>query len=154
MCSPYPDPPPNPPPLAPIPTPPTTTLHASPQAELSELLAAAEASERPLLVVFSATWCGPCKLLTKQLVGVRNDMRAAGGPGSDVEMVKIEAPEEEALASRLGVHQLPCSFFVGPRGPGAPAMRLEGLLSASVIEEAVRGKAAVLGSDLRRAVRL
>jgi hypothetical protein len=85
---------------------------------------------------------------------VRADMRAAGGPGADAQIVRVEAPDEEALASRLGVHQLPCTFFVGGRGPGAPALRMEGLLSPSVIEEAVRGKSAVLGSDLRRAIKL
>lgn len=56
------------------------------------------------------------------------DMRAAGGPAADVEAVKIEAPDEDDLASALGVHALPCTFFVGGRGAGAPALRMEGLL--------------------------
>lgn len=85
---------------------------------------------------------------------VRADMRAAGGHGADVEMVKVEAPDEDALSTRLGVYKLPCTFFVGGKGSGKPALRMEGLLSPSVIEEAVRGKSAVLGSDLKRAILL
>jgi thioredoxin-like negative regulator of GroEL len=107
-----------------------------------------------VVVTFSAHWCGPCKLLTKQLVATRADLRAAGGAGAGAEFVKVEAPEEEALSSRLGVHQLPCTFFVGAQGRGRPALRMEGLLAAAVIEEAITGKSAVLGSDLRRAIKL
>lgn len=121
------------------------------EAELESLLASAEVSGRPLVVVFSAHWCGPCKLLTKQLIMVHSDMRAAG---SHFDLVKVEAPEEDALSTRLRVYQLPCTFFVGGKGSNAPALRMEGLLSPSVIEEAVRGKSAALGSSLKRAILL
>ncbi|GBF91263.1 hypothetical protein Rsub_03583 [Raphidocelis subcapitata] len=122
------------------------------ESELEALLQSAESSGRPLVVVFSATFCGPCKLLAKQLLMTRADMRAARG--REFDLVKVEAPEEDGLSSRLGVHSLPCTFFVGGRGAGAPALRMEGLLAPSVIEDAVAGKSAVLGSNLRRAIAL
>lgn len=122
-----------------------------PQAELEELLLAADATGRPLVVTFSAHWCGPCKILAKQLLATHADMRAAG---VDAEFVTVEAPDNEALSSALGVHQLPCTFFVGGRGRGAPAMRVEGLMTGGVIEEAVRGKSKLLGSDLPGAIKL
>jgi hypothetical protein len=85
---------------------------------------------------------------------VRADMAAAGGRGAEFDLVKVEAPDEDALSTRLGVHSLPCTFFVGGGGGRAPALRMEGLLSPAVIEEAVRGKSAVLGSNLGRAIKL
>jgi hypothetical protein len=84
----------------------------------------------------------------------RSDIQAAGGPGSDLEIVRVEAPDEDALCTSLGVYQLPCTFFVGGRGRAAPALRMEGLMSPAVVEDAVRSKSAALGADLRRAIKL
>ncbi|KAI8476901.1 MAG: hypothetical protein J3K34DRAFT_399749 [Monoraphidium minutum] len=121
------------------------------EAELEQLLLAADAGGPPLIVVFSAHWCGPCKLLAQQLAATSAALRAAGAAA---EFVTVEAPDAPELSSRLNVHQLPCTFFVGGRGRGAPAMRMEGLLAGAVVEEAVRGKSGALGSDLLRAIKL
>lgn len=139
----------------PKPPPPSPRLAAR-QAELLELLAACDAGAPPLVVVFSAHWCGPCQLLAKQLVASAAQLRQPGGAGppQGFTLVKVEAPDAPALASRLGVHALPCTFVAGPAGAGAPALRFEGLLRHSVIADAVAVKARILGSDLARAVQL
>ena len=122
------------------------------EAELEALLAAAAApGARPLLVVFSAAWCGPCQLLGRQLADALPALRAAG---VQFDAVKVDADAEPDLCARAGVRALPCAFFVGARGPAAPALRTEGLVPAAVVEDALARKSAVLGSDLARAVRL
>jgi thioredoxin 1 len=54
----------------------------------------------PVLVDFSATWCGPCKRLAPTLNEV-----AAESP--QVRVVKIDIDESPNLADRYGVHSVP-----------------------------------------------
>jgi thiol-disulfide isomerase/thioredoxin len=118
------------------------------EAELEQLLASADATGRPLVVVFSAHWCGPCAILQKTLARADPELLAKA------EFVKIEAPDAPELCTRLKVHALPCTFFVGSRGRAAPAMRMEGVVAMRLIEDGVTAKAGVLGSDLARAIQL
>jgi putative thioredoxin len=57
--------------------------------------------ERPVLVDFWATWCGPCKTLTPALERV---VKAAGGR---VRLVKIDIDANRALVAQLTQMGLP-----------------------------------------------
>lgn len=75
-----------------------------------------ECSEVPLVVVFSAVWCGPCKVMMQRLEKLATQL----GPGV-VKVVKIDTDESEGgseLATELGVYKLPTIMFCGE--PPAP----------------------------------
>ncbi|KAK9839620.1 hypothetical protein WJX81_001395 [Elliptochloris bilobata] len=93
-----------------------------------QLEVAIQERDRPLIVDFFATWCGPCVLLAKELESVAEEL------GEAVRVVKVDVDEEQALASHLQIQGLPTLVFIG-MDKEKPALRLEGLLPASAIKE-------------------
>lgn len=57
-------------------------------------------SEKPVVVDFFATWCGPCKMLGPVLEEVADET-------SDVKIVKVDIDENMELASRFGIMSVP-----------------------------------------------
>ena len=62
-------------------------------------------SEKPVLVDFFATWCGPCKMLSPILEQV-----AAERP--DIKVCKIDVDQEQELAARYNVMSIPTLMVV------------------------------------------
>ena len=62
-------------------------------------------SEKPVLVDFNATWCGPCRMLKPTL-----DELAAERP--DVSVVGIDVDENMDLAEEYGVFSIPCVVLI------------------------------------------
>jgi putative thioredoxin len=60
-----------------------------------------ESRKQPVLVVFWAPWCGPCKQLTPLL---EKAVRAAGGK---VRLVKMNIDEQPSVAGQLGIQSIP-----------------------------------------------
>lgn len=58
------------------------------------------AQEKPVLVDFFATWCGPCKMLAPVL-----DEFNEKHP--DIKIVKVDVDEETPLAIKFGVASIP-----------------------------------------------
>ena len=58
-------------------------------------------SEKPVLVDFNATWCGPCRMLKPTL-----DQIAAERP--DVAVLGVDIDENMDLAEEYGVFSIPC----------------------------------------------
>lgn len=75
-------------------------------------------SEKPVLVDFNATWCGPCRMLKPTL-----DELAAERP--DVSVVGIDVDENMDLAEEYGVFSIPCVVLIKD---GAEADRSVGLV--------------------------
>ncbi|APX99597.1 thioredoxin [Lacinutrix venerupis] len=57
--------------------------------------------EKPVLVDFFATWCGPCKTLAPILKQVKDNL------GDNVSIIKIDVDKNQNLASKYQVRGVP-----------------------------------------------
>ena len=86
-------------------------------------------SEIPVLVDFSAEWCGPCKMLEPILKEVKNKV------GDAVKIVKIDIDTNEALAQGLQVRSVPTLIIFQN---GEAKWRQSGVMSAVQLEAVLK----------------
>lgn len=78
-------------------------------------------SDRPVLVDFYATWCGPCKVMAPILEQVNTQM------SNRLQIVKVDTDKYPNLASRYQIEALPTLVLFKE---GQPVERIEGVVQA------------------------
>jgi thioredoxin len=98
-----------------------------------ELEVAIQNRDKPLVIDFYATWCGPCVMLSKELE------QAAETLGDSVDILKIDCDKNEGISNALQIQGLPTLIFVSTDAE-KPALRTEGLLPAQSIIDIVKNE--------------
>lgn len=84
--------------------------------------------ERPAIIDFYATWCGPCKMLAPVL-----DELAAEYEGQ-INIYKVNVEEEEELSALFGIRSVPSILFIPMEGQ--PQMA-QGAMPKPALKEAI-----------------
>lgn len=84
---------------------------------------------KPVLVDFFATWCGPCKMQGPILEQLKAKM------GDDVTILKIDVDRNADLAAEYQIRSVPTIIIFKD---GMPQWRASGLQQLEVLEDKVR----------------
>ncbi|MGB0563703.1 MAG: thioredoxin [Spirulinaceae cyanobacterium] len=77
--------------------------------------------DKPVLVDFYATWCGPCQMMAPILDQVSRQL------GDRLQVVKVDTDRYPQIASQYGIQALPTLVLFKQ---GQPVERYEGLMQA------------------------
>ena len=72
--------------------------------------------DKPALIDFYASWCGPCKALSPILEELSEEY------AGKVDIYKVNVDEEEQLAEAFGIHSIPTLYFIPMKGQPQRAM--------------------------------
>ncbi|KAJ3672087.1 hypothetical protein LUZ60_006808 [Juncus effusus] len=87
-----------------------------------------EKSDKPVLVDFYATWCGPCQFMVPILEEVSEKLK------EKIQIVKIDTEKYTQIASKYSIEALP-TFIIFK--DGKPCDRFEGALPANQLIERI-----------------
>ena len=86
------------------------------------------ASEKPVLVDFSAEWCGPCKMMPPILQQVKSNL------GDKVTIIKIDIDENPAAANAYKVQSVPTLMIFQK---GETKWRQSGVIQAGPLQQII-----------------
>lgn len=88
-------------------------------------------SDKPVLVDFFATWCGPCQMLAPILKQVKESL------GERVTIIKIDVDKNQSLASQFQVRGVPTMILFQN---GKPLWRQSGVVSKEELVKVILEK--------------
>ena len=88
-------------------------------------------SDKPVLVDFYATWCGPCQMLAPVLKQVKDNL------GGRIKIIKIDVDKNQNLASKYQVRGVPTMLLFQE---GKQLWRQSGVLSKEEITRIILEK--------------
>lgn len=84
--------------------------------------------DKPAVIDFYASWCGPCKMLAPVLEELADEY------AGQVDIYKVNVEDEEELASLFGIRSVPSLLFIPVDGD--PQMA-QGALPKSSLQDAI-----------------
>jgi thioredoxin 1 len=88
-------------------------------------------SEKPVLIDFYATWCGPCQMLGPILKEVKDSL------GDRISIIKVDVDKNQELAAMQQVRGVPTMILFQN---GEPLWRQSGVLSKAEIIKTILEK--------------
>jgi thioredoxin 1 len=86
-------------------------------------------SDKPVLVDFYATWCGPCKMMNPILEELKTSV------GEDATIIKIDVDRNRDVAQALGIQGLPTLMIFQK---GELKWRQSGVVATNVLQQVLK----------------
>jgi len=114
-------------------------VHVESLSHLDELKAKAKAAGAgvPIVLDFTATWCGPCRMIAPHFEALSKEHDAC--------FCKVDVDQADDVAAHFVVRSMPTFVFLGP--DGAELVRFSGCNKAKLTELVERTCARVGGSN-------
>jgi thioredoxin 1 len=92
-------------------------------------------SKKPVLIDFSAEWCGPCKMMSPILQDLKSKI------GDTASIIKIDVDKNPEISAQYGIQSVPTLMIFKE---GKLKWRQSGVVSANDLQAIINKEAAVL----------